>query len=254
MVCPGGGYSFVSNREAEPIALAYSGAGFNVFILTYSVKEYAAYPRPLIQLCKALKWIRENADDFGVKEDNIAVIGFSAGGHLAGSLGVHWNQPEIKEKSGCHNGENRPNAMLLIYPVTTLNWSWGCTGNGLQDYIIGDGDREEISRQFNLPLWVDHNTPPSFLCHTFRDTTVPVEDSLCMANALAKADVPFEMHIFPNGYHGLSLGTAEVNGGYEDPDFKNWLPMSVAWLKRLWNHPEEANAPMKRAKAHEENS
>ena len=101
LVCPGGGYSMCSPREADPIALQYSAKGYNTFVLYYTVGENAVFPKPLIDLSKAMKIIRENADEWGILKNKISVCGFSAGGHLCASLGVHWNLPEVQEKSGC---------------------------------------------------------------------------------------------------------------------------------------------------------
>ena len=117
IVCPGGGYCALSAREADPVAYQFLAAEFNTFVLYYSLNEHAVFPNSLLDLCAAMKLIRENAEEFGVIEDQLAVLGFSAGGHLTGSLGVHWNNPEIMERSGCKNGENKPNALILIYPV-----------------------------------------------------------------------------------------------------------------------------------------
>lgn len=246
IVCPGGGYNFCSDREADPIAMAFAGKGYNTFILYYSVGEAAAFPKPLCELSRAVKFIRENADDFGVIENQIAVCGFSAGGHLAASLGVYWNNPEIQELSGCKNEENKPNALILVYPVISSSWPQR-TGEKVAPHIVGKSDYDKIHNMFNLQNNVSPTTPTAFICHTFRDGTVPVEDSIKFADAMAKNNVPFELHIFPNGGHGLSLAVPQVTGGKKEASFSKWFELCASWLERLFENPEEANAPVNRA-------
>ena len=245
VVCPGGGYTNCSCREADPIALGYFAAGFNSFVLYYSLKEKADYPRPLTDLSAAMKLIRENAEKWGIIKDQIAVCGFSAGGHLAASLGVHWNDDYIKDKTNCMGGENKPDALILGYPVISTSYMENV---GALERIVGNNDKEWAYKQLNLHTCVSSDTPPTFLFHTFRDKAVPVGDSLQFALALEKNNIPFEMHIYPNGPHGLSLSTPDVceNGG--DKDVAGWFQLSINWLRRLFYNSEEAKAPVNRAK------
>ena len=246
IVCPGGGYNFCSEREADPVAMAFAGKGYNTFVLYYSVGEAAAFPRPLCELSRAVKFIRDNAEDFGVIEDQIAVCGFSAGGHLTASLGVYWNNAEIQEMSGCKGEENKPNALILVYPVISSSWPKD-TGEKVASHIVGEADYDKIHDMFNLQNHVSNTTPSAFICHTFRDGSVPVEDSISFANALAKNNIPFELHIFPNGGHGMSLAQPQVCSGNREPDFSKWFELCADWLERLFTNPEEANAPVNRA-------
>ncbi len=241
VVCPGGGYSYCSTREADPMAFQYMAAGYNTFVLEYSTKEHAVFPNSLLDLCAAMKLIRKNAEEWGVIEDQIAVLGFSAGGHLAASLGVYWNDPEIIEKSGCKNGENKPNALMLIYPVISTSWM---ENGGELARIIGNNDWDSTYKKLNLQTAVTKDTPPAFICHTARDADVPPKDSIYFATALLDAGVPCELHIFPNGGHGLSLATPQVcmNGG--DKSFAQWVGLSTSWLERLFGNPEEGYAPL----------
>ncbi len=241
LVCPGGGYSSCCPREGDPVAFQYMAQGYHTFVLQYSIREHAVFPNSLLDLCAAMKLIRENAEEFGVIEDQIAVLGFSAGGHLAASLGVYWNDPEIMERSGCLNGENKPNAMILLYPVISTSWM---ENQQQLERIIGDNDWESTYKKLNLQTGVTKDTPQTFLCHTARDAGVPVKDSIYFATALLNAGVPCELHIFPNGDHGLSLGTPQVNVNGGDKSFAQWVDLSVSWLDRLFSNPEEANAPM----------
>ncbi len=241
IVCPGGGYLICSAREADPVAMAYTAAGYHTFVLRYTVGEAAAYPNSLIDLCQAVKLIRDRAEEWGVNPDQIAVCGFSAGGHLAASLGVHWNEEKIQKAAGVTGEEIKPNALVLIYPVISTSWA---ENNGQLERLIGDGDFEETYKALNLHTCVKDSTPPTFLAHTFRDLAVPVTDSINFAAALDKERIPFELHIWPNGGHGMSLADPHLNGTGDDPSFSDWNGLSIKWLNRLFRNPEEAATPV----------
>ena len=247
IVCPGGGYTSCCPREADPVAYQFLAAECQTFVLYYSLNEHAVFPNSLLDLCAAVKLIRENAEEFGVIEDQIAVLGFSAGGHLAGSLGVHWNDPESMKKSGCKNGENKPNALILIYPGISTSWM---ENNDCLSRLIGNNDFETTYKKLNLQANVTKDTPPAFLCHTVRDNAVPCEDSIKFASALIEAGVPCELHLFPNCPHGMALGTEETVPYYctGDSSFAQWPNLAINWLNRLFENPEEANAPLNKAK------
>ncbi len=237
VVCPGGGYSGCSAREGEPVVLSFLAAGFHALLLHYSLGDKAAFPQPLLDLSQAMALCRAHAEEWGVIPDQIAVCGFSAGGHLAASLGVHWNRPEIQEKAGVSGQANRPNALILGYPVITTSWM---DHDGCIPRLAGHMDEKEARRLLNCQDHVGPHTPPAFIFHTYEDNCVPVEDSLAMASAMAAADVPFELHIFQRGVHGLGLGThLTSNGwaGHDEPDFAQWMPLSVKWLWNLFGRP-----------------
>lgn len=237
VVCPGGGYSGYSDREADPVALSYLAAGFHAFLLIYSLGEKAAFPQPLVDLSRAMALIRSHADEWGVIPDQIAVCGFSAGGHLTASLGVHWNRPEIQRLAGVTGEENRPNALILGYPVITTSWM---DHDGCIPRLTAGRDEAETRQLLNCQLHVGPHTPPAFIFHTYEDNCVPVEDSLMFASALAAHDIPFALHIFEKGVHGLSLGTPQSSngwGGHDEPDFAGWMEMSVRWLWKRFGQP-----------------
>lgn len=245
VVCPGGGYNICSDREADPVAMCYTAAGYHTFILRYSLGEAAAYPNSLLDLCRAMKIIRGHSEEWGVNKDQIAVCGFSAGGHLAASLGVHWRDEEIQKRSGCTGDEIKPNALILAYPVISSSWMENST---VLPRLVADSDFEKTYRDLNLHACVSESTPPSFITHTFRDTAVPVTDSLKFATALDDNRIPFELHIFPNGGHGMSLATRLTPGGGTDASFAQWMGLSIRWLDRLFQNPEEAAAEVIKAK------
>lgn len=242
VVCPGGGYAYCSARESDPIATRFLSAGFHAFVLYYSAGDDVPYPVPLCQLSDAMKLIRDHATQWGVIPDQIAVCGFSAGGHLAASLGTLWNHPTIEEKTGMKDGENRPNALILGYPVITT--SWISNDPTAMDRLMRD--EPELRPLLSTQNFVGKHTPPAFLFHTYMDNLVPVEDSLVFANALAKVDVPFEMHIFKDGGHGLARCnplTNHFDDGVEGMESAKWIDMAATWLWHLFGMPNIQKRP-----------
>lgn len=230
IVCPGGGYEFLSAREADPPAFAFFSKGYNVFILYYSLCKDAQNMQPLIDLSLSVMKIRENCKEWHIISSQIAVIGFSAGAHVAGSLGTMWNNPALKEKIDTKCGSNRPNAMILCYPVIT---GGEFAHRGSFQWLTGSPVENEDCRFFSLENHVDSDTPPAFLWHTADDGCVPVENTLMFAAALQRSHIPFECHIYPSGDHGLSMCNAEVNT--KSPHCATWFPLCAEWLGELFH-------------------
>ncbi len=232
LICPGGGYCMTSEREAEPIAMQFNAAGFHAFVIYYSVAP-CKHPQPLLDVSRAMCVIRENAGNWNINPDKIAVCGFSAGGHLTASLGVHWTKPYIQEAPGILKGKNRPDAIILSYPVIS---SGRFAHQGSFISLLGDPPPKELLDEMSLELQVNENTPPAFLWHTFDDSGVPVENSLLFAQALRRSNIPFEMHIYPEGPHGLSLATEETSADGLKPDahIATWMPLCIEWLNQLF--------------------
>lgn len=226
VICPGGGYGFVSPREAEPIAMKYCAAGFHAFVLTYSIAP-AGWPAACCELSKAIAYVRSIAAEHHIQKDKIVVCGFSAGGHLAASIGVHYDKEIVKKFSGVTGEENRPDGMILGYPVITDEEAKTHMGT-MENFIAG---REEARPYFGLEHHVNENTPKTFLWHTFADNGVPVESSMRFAEALLQHHVPYELHIFPEGPHGLSL--ANKSTGTSLPAVQPWIDLSITWLENL---------------------
>lgn len=232
LVCPGGGYGSLSEREGEPIALQFNAAGFHAFVVYYRVAP-SKHPKPLLDVSRAMCLIRENAIEWKVDSEKIAVCGFSAGGHLTASIGVHWNKEYIKNAPGIKEGMNRPDALILSYPVIS---SGEYAHRGSFENLLGRDAEKELLNEMSLELQVSQKTPPSFIWHTFDDSVVPVENSLLFARALRNENIPFEMHIFPKGPHGLSLATEETGDDacMISPAIAKWMELCVAWLKNLF--------------------
>lgn len=234
VVIPGGGYRFTSDREAEPIAKMFMAAGFQAFILRYSVQEKALFPRPLVELSRAVVHVRENAGVYNVDPDKVFVIGFSAGGHLAASLGTLWHKDFAKASPDMTPGANRPTGMILSYPVISAG---PFAHRGSFNNILGEKSAdEEMRRAYSLELQVDENTVPTYIWHTCTDATVPVENTLLFMNALAAHKIPFEAHIFPKGPHGLSLANEQTSCGKAElvvPEVAQWIHEAIDWTKRV---------------------
>lgn len=228
IICPGGGYGALSDREAEPVAKAYFAAGYHTFILRYSIMEDAKDFKPLTQLACTMAHVRKNGNAWGVDADRVAVCGFSAGGHLACSLGTLFNEKPFIERFG-KDIHIRPDAMVLGYPVIASDEF--AHVNSLSR-VSGAKPGEEVYRWFGLDTHVDGQTPPAFLWHTAQDEKVPVENSLKMAVALSKAKVPFELHVFPEGLHGMSVCNETVGAKCEYN--ARWINWSICWLNKLF--------------------
>ncbi len=237
IVCPGGAYQFLSDREAEPIALAYLHAGMQAFVLRYSVGEKALHDAPLVEVALAVKRLRDHAAEYDLDPTRIFVVGFSAGGHLAAMSGVLWDDPVVRAAIG-HPDEPatvcRPTATLPCYPVISAHapgWSQSfATLTGIRDYKnTSEADR------YSLELHVDsEKTVPSFIWHTFDDEGVDIMHTLLYTQALARVGVPFEYHVYPHGPHGLSLATAETSGGnpaFDLPNVAEWFAASVRYIQ-----------------------
>ena len=235
VIFPGGGYDYTSDREAEPVANAYLAAGYSAFVVRYAVGADARHPHPLLDAAAAIALLRARAEEFYIDPHKIAVCGFSAGGHLAAHLGTQWHLPLLRETLGGESADFRPDAMVLCYPVIS-----GIRSPHLHSFLnlTGPDPAQETLARLSCEESVDGRTPPAFLWHTANDTCVPVENSLVMAGALAKAGVPVELHVFPNGLHGLSVCTYETAaGGSEDrvyPYVARWVPWSVRFLENVF--------------------
>ncbi|MBS6501733.1 alpha/beta hydrolase [Clostridium tertium] len=233
IMCPGGGYVMTSDREAEPVALKFVAEGFNVVVLRYSVAPNK-FPKALIELAATVDYVRSKSKEWNVDKDKIIVCGFSAGGHLAGSLGVLWDNKILEEALEINKDNIKPNAMILCYPVIT---SGEFAHKGSFDNLLGENVSEVEREKLSLEKLVSKNTPTTFLWHTFDDGAVPVQNSLFFANSLASNNVPFELHIYPNGVHGLSLceELTAMNGQSEhiNQHAGTWFKLAVEWIKNL---------------------
>lgn len=232
IICPGGGYEFTSDRDGEPVAIRLNAMGFHACVLRYSVRP-ATFPSALMELASAVKLVREHAEEWHVDEDKIIILGFSAGGHLAASLGVFWDKAWLADAMGVANEKLKPNGLLLSYPVIT---SGVHAHRGSFEALLGENPETSLE-DVSLEKHVTAGTPPTFLWHTYEDLVVPVENAFLFASALREYNIPLEMHIYPRGRHGLSLANEETYSTPEafgiQKECQNWIELAGVWLKNL---------------------
>lgn len=230
IVVPGGGYERCSDRESEPVAMKFLAMGCHACILDYSVSPNR-FPVALRELALSIAIIRDHAREWHVDRESVLVCGFSAGGHLACSIGTFWNRPVSYEGIGKRAEDVRPNGLILCYPVIMAG---EYCHPGSFKALLGDVSLPEVKQAVSLDRQVTDQMPPVFLWHTVTDDTVPVENSLLLASALQKNHVNFEMHIYPSGCHGLSLASEETAGDWKymlEPGCQSWISLVKSWIE-----------------------
>ena len=233
VLLPGGGYAMTSDREADPVALQFAAKGYAVFTLRYSCAP-DRYPTQLLQTAAVIAYLRHNAATYRIDPERIYVVGFSAGGHLAASMGILWQESVLSETLGVDAKLLRPNGMILGYPVIT---SGQYAHKGSFVNLLGEHATQEQYEKVSLEQRVNAQTVPAFVWHTVSDAAVPVENSLLLAQALRNHQVPFELHLFPEGVHGLSVCNAmsqtKDNPAQINPHCEQWIGLCMRWLETL---------------------
>ena len=229
LILPGGGYHHTSEREAEQVALRFASQGFAAFVLHYSCAP-SVFPAALREAAMAMRYIREHADRFEIDPGMVAALGFSAGGHLCGTLGTMFDSPEVADLGTPE--QLRPDVLGLCYPVAV---SWGRTHEGSFRNLCG-GD-EQLRQRLSLDRLVRPDMPPAFLWHTRNDASVPCRNSLILAQAMEEAGVDFALHIYREGKHGLSTADAMAFPMYELPriswDVPGWLEACIRFFREV---------------------
>ncbi|MBQ7399998.1 MAG: alpha/beta hydrolase [Clostridia bacterium] len=234
IVLPGGGYTNISSREADPIVIRYLARGFNVGLLNYSCKP-SVFPTALLEALSAIKYIRDNAEKNFSDPNQIYLCGFSAGGHLAASCGTHWHRAESERYFGDVE-RVKPNGLILCYAVIT---SEDEAHSGSIRALLGDKYTDEEAREYvSLEKQVDEKTPTSFIWSTFYDQSVPCENAIMFASALRKAGTPFELHIFEDGPHGVATGDNVTTPMLFPLRTRSWIDMSADWIYENVSKPE----------------
>lgn len=223
IICPGGGYGvLLTKREGSDVARAFNKLGVAAFVLRYRLPDDEAMidkaVGPLQDAQQAIKLVREHAGKWGLEVDKIGIMGFSAGGHLASTAGVHFDSPQIQNEAGT---SLRPDFMLLINPVISFTDAIGHRGS--RDNLLGKQPKNEAVAFFSTELQVKASTPPTFLVHANPDVVVPVENSLAFYQALKTNKVPAGLHVYAKGEHGFLSG----------PDFEEWFGRCIYWMKSL---------------------
>ena len=235
LVIPGGGYyNICSDREGEPIGMAFMPYGFNAFVLHYSVKENSSktFPTQLIEASKAIKYIKDNAEKYNINPERVFAVGFSAGGHLCGSLATMWNKEEIYKEIDMPYGYNKPTGVMLIYPVISLKHHVFSFKNLLGKEEFTEADHKLVSIDQN----VSEDSSPMYIMHTTNDEAADIGNSVALANALVEKRLMFEMHIYPDAPHGVALGNRITKCDcekWDNPSIAKWVENAAEWAKSI---------------------
>jgi len=222
IVCPGGGYQRRAPHEGEPFARLFAEHGFVGVVLHYRVAPNR-HPLPMTDACRAVRMVRHMAADLNIGANRVALMGFSAGGHLASTVATQPNLHRDAQDDLAGNFSARPDRLILGYPVISFVTKYH---TGSAQSLLGDSPSLEARRQLANELHVTAQNPPAFLFHTADDPAVPVENSLNFAAACFAHGVPVALHVFPHGRHGVGMAG-------DDPVLKKWPELLMDWL-RSW--------------------
>lgn len=230
VICPGGGYGVLAyDWEGTDIAKWLNSQGIAAIVLKYrlpsTVSQESPHEVPLMDAQRAMRMVRQHAEEWNIDPGQIGIMGFSAGGHLASTLGTHFDTGNAGSNFPVEQFSSRPDFMILGYPVISLKEHVAHIGS--RNNLLGKSPSDELVVKFSNELQVTADTPPTFIFHSQDDTAVPVQHSLLFYAALVQAKVPVEMHLYPKGGHGYSLA---IN---EEDTFKQWSVSCEQWLKAL---------------------
>lgn len=221
IVCPGGGYARLSDiKEGSAVAEWLNSLGITAFVLKYRLGMRYHQPAPLQDAARALRTVRSRAKEWNLDTNRIGILGFSAGGHLASTLGTHFDAGSADATEVIEKVSSRPDLMVLVYPVISMGPP---THQGSKLNLLGENPTPELIKLYSNDLQVTKETPPAFLVHTMTDPGVPVENTMLFAAALRRAGVPFEVHIYEQGPHGFGLAPA-------NPILASWAERCADWL------------------------
>jgi acetyl esterase/lipase len=240
VICPGGGYGFLATEhEGKEVAEWARSLGMTAFVLKYRLGPRYHHPRMLEDAQRSIRTVRSRASEWQLDPNRVAIIGFSAGGHLASTAATHFDPGKSDSADPIERQSCRPDLAILVYPVIALATPYGHSGS-LKN-LLGDSPSKEQVTDLSNEQQVTKDTPPTFLAHTNADSGVPAENSLLFALALRKVKVPVELHLFEKGQHGLGLGTGWAGRIAPDEAFQAWPKLCATWLKgRGFLSPEKS--------------
>ncbi|WP_347840822.1 alpha/beta hydrolase [uncultured Draconibacterium sp.] len=228
VICPGGGYAIMNwDWEGTDIAKWLNSQGITAIVLKYrlprSKSNIVSYKSPILDAQRAVRLVRQNAKAWGIDSTRIGIMGFSAGGHLAATLSVHYNEKYAEPSDSIDLLSARPDFSILVYPVVTFKD--GFTDSGSRRRLLNNNLDEDLILHFSAEEHVNADTPPTFIMHSTDDTGVPVQNSLKYYEALVNNKVQAEMHLYPIGWHGYALAR-------DNEYLSTWTELLEAWLKR----------------------
>ncbi len=229
VICPGGAYKILAyTKEGTDIAKWLNGKGIAAIVLKYRLPDpmfsEILHKSPLLDANRAIRITRFNAKKWNIDPDQIGIMGFSAGGHLASSAGTHYDLGIKDSKNDIDKTSCKPDFMVLVYPVISMDTA--ITHMGSRENLLGKKPDDKLIQNFSNELQVNQDTPPTFLIHSQDDRAVPVQNSLRFHAALMKNNVPAELHVFPNGGHGFGLGYGKDQVG-------EWISICHKWMENL---------------------
>ena len=262
IICPGGAYLSCSDREGEPVAMMFANLGYHAFVLRYStycegsstwpdlskllpVKEQCLYPAAMREIGQSMLILREHEKEWHIDMEKVAICGFSAGGHNAAMYATHWDSDLLSGYFGEEKEKFRPAAAIMGYPLSEYCYMNERVRNGDAagkaffrsaniSYLGVAKPSHALLHEVSPARYVSRNTPPMFIWSTANDDLVPVQHSLIMARALSDAGIPFELHIFEDGPHGLSVSTqaSAKEKSQISTDIAKWTELAGCWLEK----------------------
>jgi acetyl esterase/lipase len=221
VVCPGGGYGGLAAHEAEPIAKWLNTLGITGVVLKYRLGPRYHHPVELQDAQRAIRTVRARAAAWNIDPKRVGILGFSAGGHLAATASTQFDAGDANASDPIDRQSSRPDVSVLVYPVITFTDPH--THAGSRRNLLGENPSKELIESMSAEKRVTKETPPAFLFHTADDQAVPVENAILYASALRRHGVPFEMHVYETGRHGVGLAT-------DNPILGTWPARCADWL------------------------
>ena len=226
VICPGGGYANLADHEGSQYARWLNAQGIAGFVLKYRLGSSGyRHPAMLQDAARAIRTVRARAGEWKLDAKRVGIIGSSAGGHLASTTITHWDLGITNSPDPIEQQSSRPDLAILCYPVISMNDPF--THKGSRANLVGTKAPTESLTELSADLQVNKDTPPCFLWSTMEDKTVPVENSLMLATALRRVGVPFDLHVYERGPHGIGLG----NKTFDVANFHPWTRDCEFWLR-----------------------
>ena len=234
IACPGGAWTRLSPNEGEPVALTFLKEGYAGFVLNYSVGDFSVFPNPLVEISWAIKTVRDHAEEWHIDPHKIAISGYSAGASVCSMSATQWMDPVIVEKLDAPSQSYKPDAVILAYGCNDLSTIFDVPPS--DDLVIPTPGKITADRtpQVDVVNYVSKDTAPIFFYHCRYDEYVPVKNTWLLAEKMDELKLPFEMHIFGSGRHGMSVNNQLTRGSFPvDSSVTQWVPLCLKWLEKV---------------------